>query len=207
MQKTNRQIQKEQTRESLLKTAFEVFSERGIMNTRMADIARAAHVSHGTVFVHFRTQEILITEVIETYGKKIAWRTHELVDSCGQMDELLSAHLAGIGEFEPFYTRLVIENRLLPLAARDVWVSIQSAISFHFSQVLERERQSGKDIGIPASFLFNMWVGLVHYYLANGDLFAPEGDVLKRYGQTLVENYLKLIQKPKKELRMREKDA
>ncbi|HEX2945870.1 MAG TPA: TetR/AcrR family transcriptional regulator [Clostridia bacterium] len=193
MKKTNRQMQKEQTKESLIKTAFNVFSQRGIMDTRMSDIAQAAGVSHGTVFAHFRTQEALITEVIESYGGQMAMRTHELAGSCGHMKDILSAHLAGIMEFEPFYTRLVIENRLLPPAARDVWVSVQSAISFHFSQVAEREISSGSSIELPAYMLFNTWVGLVHYYLANGDLFAPEGDVIKRYGDTLVENYLKLI--------------
>jgi AcrR family transcriptional regulator len=193
MKKTSRQMQKEQTRESLLKTAFELFSERGIMNTRMSDIAHAAGVSHGTVFAHFRTQEELITEVIETYGGKIAIRTHELAGSCEHMEGILSAHLTGIMEFEPFYTRLVIENRLLPSSARDVWVCVQSAISFHFSQVAEREKQAGRSINLPTHLLFNMWVALVHYYLANGDLFAPEGNVIKRHGDTLVENYIKLI--------------
>ncbi len=193
MKGINRQLQKERTKETLLKTSFEVFSKHGIMNTRMSDVAQAAGVSHGTVFVHFQTQEALITEVIETYGGKIALRTHELAGSCEYMEEILSAHLAGIKEFEPFYTRLVIENRLLPPVARDVWVSIQSAISFHFSQVAEREIQSGRSIDLPAYLLFNVWIGLVHYYLANGDLFAPEGNVIKRYGNTLVENFLKLI--------------
>jgi AcrR family transcriptional regulator len=198
MNKTSRQLQKEQTKETLLKTAFEVFSERGIMNTRMSDIALAAGVSHGTVFAHFQTQEMLITEVIELYGARIALRTHELTDSCDHIEDVLSAHLAGIMEFEPFYTRLVVESRFLPLAARDVWVTIQSAISFHFSQVADREMQSGRSINIPAHLLFNMWVGLVHYYLANGDLFAPEGDVIKRYGKTLMENYIKLYQREEK---------
>ena len=193
MKKTSRQLQKEQTRELILKTAFKVFSQRGIMSTRISDVAQAAGVSHGTVFVHFQTQEALITEVLETYGRKIALRTHELADSCRCMEEVLSAHLAGIGEFEPFYTRLVIESRLLPTAARDVWTSVQAAISFHFSQVAAREIQSGRSKDIPTHLLFNIWMGLVHYYLANSDLFAPEGNVIKRYGQTLVENYLKLI--------------
>lgn len=194
MKKTSRQLQKEQTKELLLKTAYAVFSEKGIMNTRMTDIAKAAGVSHGTMFVHFDTHEALIEEVVEVYGKKIALHTHELADSCENMEEVLSAHLAGIMEFEAFYTWLVIENRLLPLSVRASWVSIQSAISFHFSQVAERELQLDRGVNIPVHLLFNMWLGLVHYYLANGDLFAPEGNVIKRYGNTLVENYLKLIQ-------------
>ncbi|WP_018212733.1 TetR/AcrR family transcriptional regulator [Desulfitobacterium hafniense] len=195
MKKSNRQLQKVQTKETLLNKAYQLFSSQGIMNTRMSDIAQAAGVSHGTVFAHFQTQEMLITEVIETYGEKIARRTHEAASTCEHMEELLAAHLAGIGEFEPFYARLVIENRLLPPEARDVWVSIQSAISFHFSQVVQREIGAGQSIGLPLYFLFNTWVGLVHYYLANGDLFAPEGNVVGRYGDTLVNHYMKMIRR------------
>lgn len=193
MKKTNRQLQKEQTKELLLRTAYEIFSDRGIMNTRMADIAHAAGVSHGTIFVHFQTQEALIEEVIETYCQKITLRTHALADCCGTLEELLRAHLSGIMEFEQFYTRLIIENQMLPACARDSWVSIQSAVSFHFSLVYERDKGQGSNKAIPAYMLFNMWMGLVHYYLENGDLFAPEGNVLLRYGDVLIDNYLKLI--------------
>jgi AcrR family transcriptional regulator len=190
---TSRQMQKEQTRELLLKNAYQVFSEQGIFNTRMSDIAKASGVSHGSVFVHFQDQETLIEEVIGIYGRKIALRTHILADSCDDLGALLRAHLEGIKEYEPFYTRLVIENRLLPAKARDAWIGIQSAISFHFSQACEREARLQKRADIPSYMLFNMWMGLVHYYLANGDLFAPEGNVIKRYGETLIRTYLKLL--------------
>lgn len=193
MKKTNRQLQKEQTKELLLKTAYEIFSDRGIMNTRMSDIARAAGVSHGTIFVHFQTQEALIEEVIETYCQEITLRTHALADSCETFEEFLRAHLCGIMEFEQFYTRLIIENQMLPAGARDSWVTIQSAVSFHFSLAYERESAHSSNKDIPSYILFNVWMGLVHYYLENGDLFAPEGNVLRRYGDVLISNYLKLL--------------
>lgn len=193
MKKTTRDLQKEQTKSLLLKTAYDVFSEKGIMNTRVSDIAKTAGVSHGTIFVHFRSQEAMVEEVVAVYGQKIAMRTHVLAQSCEHLPELLRAHLDGIMEFEPFYTRLVIENRMLPPDARDSFIAIQSAISFHFSQVAQRELKSGQGGGIPSYMLFNMWVGLVHYYLENGDLFAPEGHVIRRYGETLIKNFMKLV--------------
>ncbi len=94
MRKTVRELQKEQTKELLLQTAYEVFSKKGIMNTRVSDIARAAGVSHGTIFVHFRSLEAMIEEVVALYGQKIAMRTHALAQSSGSSD-LLRAHLAG----------------------------------------------------------------------------------------------------------------
>ncbi len=195
MKKSSRQLQKEQTKEVILNKAYQLFARQGIMNTRMSDIAQGAEVSHGTVFAHFQTQERLVTEVIHIYGEKMARRTHEAASTCEHMEELLAAHLTGIGEFEPFYTRLVIENRLLPPEARDVWVSIQSAISFHFSQVAQREISSGLINDHPLYLLFNTWVGLLHHYLTNGDLFAPEGNVIGRYGDMLVEHYMRMIRR------------
>lgn len=195
MKKTSRKLQREQTKALLLKTAYEVFSEKGIMDTRVSDIAQAAGVSHGTVFVHFKSQEAIIEEVTAAYGQKIALRTHVLAQACVQLPELLRAHLDGIMEFESFYTRLVIENRLLPPGARDSFIAVQSAISFHFSQVVQRELMPDKSDEVPAYLLFNMWIGLVHYYLANGDLFAPEGHVIRRYGETLIRNFMRLLGK------------
>ncbi len=193
MSKTNRQLQKEQTKALLLQTAREVFAARGIMNTRMSDIAQAAGVSHGTVFLHFATQEALITEVVEACGNEMARRTHELAHRPAGLGAVLRAHLNSIKAFEPFYTRLVIENRLLPPAARDVWVGIQSAISLHFSEAAASEIAAGRVKNISPHLLFNTWVGLLHYYLANADLFAPEGGVVKRYGDTLLNHYMQLI--------------
>jgi hypothetical protein len=57
--------------------------------------------------------------------------------------------LDGIMEFEPFYTRLVIENRLLPTGARDSFIAIQSVISLHFSQTIQREHLSVQINGGP----------------------------------------------------------
>ena len=188
-----RQEQKHKTRAAILEAACRVFSEKGITAARMSDVAQAAGLSHGTVFVHFHTQDELICEVVNEYAGRIAQRTHQLAESCGSMRDLLRAHLAGIGEYEPFYTRLVIERRQLPPEAAAGWVAIQSAVSHHFHKTLEREAGPAGQADTPVHLLFNQWVALVHYYLANGDLFAPEGNVIARYGETLVNAYLQML--------------
>jgi AcrR family transcriptional regulator len=94
---TKRQQQKLQTKELLIQTAYEAFSVHGIKGTRMSDIAELASVSHGTVFLHFQSQEALIEDVVSIYGQKIAMRTHILADSSGNFKELLNAHLGHYG--------------------------------------------------------------------------------------------------------------
>ncbi len=193
MKKTARQNQKEQTRKHLLEVAYLEFSRRGIMTTRMSDIADAAGVSHGTVFLHFATQEALITAVIEDFGERVARRTHELASDCAGFQDGLEAHLSGIMEFEGFYTRLVLETAFLPPAARDAYILIQSAISFHLSQPAQREMEAGTILAVPFHLLFNTWLGLINYYIMNKDLFSPHEPVLRRYGRLLLDHYMSLI--------------
>jgi AcrR family transcriptional regulator len=191
LRKITRQVRKEQTRNLIIKTAYDLFSEKGIMNTRVSDIALAAGISHGAIFVHFPSLEELIEEVVEIYGEKIALKTHQLALSCENTEQFLRAHLEAIRECERFYTNLVIENRMLPQGGRYSWMSIQSAVSFHFNGVIEKEVQTEPDI--PGYMLFNMWAGLLHYYLANGDLFAPEGSVIEHCGDELIKSYMRML--------------
>lgn len=195
MTKSQRQQQKENTRQLIIDMALNLFAKNGLTAARTSDIASAAKVSHGTVFAHFPTREILLDAVVEEFGMRITNRLHELVsENCG-LSEVLEAHVKGISEYEGFYTRLVSEGRLLNENSRNSLIMIQSAISFHISQVTEREIKAGKIRSMSIALLYNTWVGLVHHYLINSDLFAPEGPVLERYGKQLIEHYINLITK------------
>ncbi len=52
------------TRENLLAAARTVFEDRGYANTRIADIARAAGVSHGTVYTWFADKEAVLRALV-----------------------------------------------------------------------------------------------------------------------------------------------
>ncbi|MGE5630919.1 MAG: TetR/AcrR family transcriptional regulator [Caulobacteraceae bacterium] len=193
MSETQRQKQKNLTRKHIIEAAIKQYAAIGLTKTRTADIAKAANVSHGTIFAHFSTQEELLIAVIDEFGSRINMRLHELASGKSGVHEVLEAHLEGLIEFEDFYTKLVIESRLLPKIVRNTFIMIQSTISFHLSQAVEREIKAGSILPLPIYMIFNGWVGLVHYYLINSDLFSPGESVLKRYGQDLLVYYMNLI--------------
>ncbi len=193
MSETLRQKQKKQTRKHIIETALAQYALGGLTKVRTGDIAKAANVSHGTIFAHFATQEDLLTAVIDEFGSRINTRLHELAGGKNGVHEVLEAHLEGLTEFEDFYSRLVIEGRLLPEEVRNTFIMIQSTISFHLCQAVEREMQAGTILTLPIHMIFNGWVGLIHYYLANSDLFSPGESVLKRCGRELLTYYMSLI--------------
>lgn len=193
MPETQRQKQKNATRKHIIEVAMKQYAMMGLTKARTSDIAKAANVSHGTIFAHFATQEELLIAVINEFGSRINKRLHELAAGRNGVQEVLEAHIEGLTEFEDFYTKLVIESRLLPEDVRNTFVMIQSTVSFHLSQAAEKEMKAGSILPLPIHMIFNGWIGLIHYYLANSDLFSPGESVLKRYGRDLLLYYMSLI--------------
>ena len=51
--------------EAILRAAIAVFARRGFFNSQVADIARAASVAAGTVYLYFRSKEDLLVSIFE----------------------------------------------------------------------------------------------------------------------------------------------
>ena len=184
---------KQRTRELLIETALDLMAERGIAATRTIDVAERAGVAHGTVFVHFPTRDDLIAAVVGAHFEQIAGRLHELAGESATVRDVLAAHLTGLAEHEAFHARLVMEGPLLPPYARATLLGIQSAISAHLALAAEREMAEGRIRAMPVPLLFNTWLGLIHHYLINRELFAPGQSVVERWGPTLLDHYVGLL--------------
>ena len=184
---------KQQTRMLLIETALDLMAVRGIAATRTIDVAERAGVAHGTVFAHFSTRDDLVDAVVGEHAEQIAGRLHELAGAEATVRDVLAAHLAGLAEHEAFHARLVMEGPLLPPYARATLLGIQSAISAHLAQAAGFEMATGAIKTMPVPLLFNTWLGLIHHYLTNRDLFAPGQSVVERWGPTLLDHYVGLL--------------
>jgi AcrR family transcriptional regulator len=194
---TSRAEQKQDTRARILETACALFARQGITATPTLEVADAAEVAHGTVFLHFPTRDALVTAVVEEYAGRIAWRIHRLAPQEPALRGVLEAHLASLSEQEEFYARLVMEGPLLPSYARTRLIIIQSAVAHYFALAAEREMDAGRIRRAPVGLLFNTWLGLLHHYVCNRDLFAPGASVLERRGPALLEHFLSLVEVPR----------
>ncbi|MCL1813124.1 MAG: TetR/AcrR family transcriptional regulator [Treponema sp.] len=188
-----RQLQKSQTREKIIDAALKVYSDQGF-SAPTSVIADKAGLAHGSIFVHFPTVENLLVCLLEVFAREIKAELHSLSES-GDIAKLLNRHISVLIKYENFYKRLITEAVYLPEEAKNTFIAIQSTVSIHFMQVLEHEMNAGRIKNVPFYMLFNTWLGLVHYYLLNGALFAPEKSVLKRHKNSLVKCFTALIKK------------
>ena len=52
-------------RDAILRAAIDVFAERGYFNAQVADVARAAGVAAGTVYLYFRSKDDILVSIFE----------------------------------------------------------------------------------------------------------------------------------------------
>jgi len=185
-------IQKAQTRDKIIAAAIKVYSENGF-SAPTTLIAKEAQVCHGSIFVHFPAVEDLLICLLESFSQNMNTDLHSLSESGKEISKLLDMHINVLIQHEDFYKRLVKEAVYLPEEAKNTFIAIQSTVSIHFLQALEHEINIGNIKDVPFHMLFNTWLGLVHYYLLNSDIFAPQESVLTRYKNILIECFLSLI--------------
>src|SRR5437868_15488583 len=88
-------------RDAILRAAIDVFAERGFFNAQVADIARAAGVAAGTVYLYFKGKDDLLVSIFErsmreglATGRAAA---ANLQDPRERLRRLARAHLARLG--------------------------------------------------------------------------------------------------------------
>ena len=195
MIQNKRTLQKEMTRDRIIRAAMKLYLVNGISNTTTDAVSREANLSHGAIFVHFATREDLLINVLERFSKEIGNEIHDIASAEGDLQSILIAHLKVLEEYERFYTELIKNTDSLPKEAGNMLISLQSILSRHFSVAIERAQGEGTVKDLPLYIIFNTWLGLVHYYLMNAAFFAPGESVLKRYEKELVGNFMVLISK------------
>ena len=102
-------------RDSLLRAAIETFAARGFFNAQVADVARAAGVAAGTVYLYFRNKDDLLISIFErTMTEAIAEGRRamaDLPDSPARLRAIARMHLDRLGRDRPLAIVFQIELR------------------------------------------------------------------------------------------------
>lgn len=193
MERITRKEQKEKTRSGLVKKAEKLFADQGISLTTTADIAKSLKVSHGTLFVHFPTRENLIKAVVDEFGERLSAALGNCLSDDLSLKALLKGHLSVLAEFEDFYMRLISESQNLPPHIRSIVYSINASLSYRFYRAAKAEMSKGLIKKMTQVHFFNTWMGLVHYYILNRDLFSERNPILVEVGDDLLHHFFHLI--------------
>ena len=88
-------------RDAILRAAIDVFAERGYFNAQVADVARAAGVAAGTVYLYFHNKDHLLVSIFERSMRDGLAESRaavaELRDPRERLKRLARGHLARLG--------------------------------------------------------------------------------------------------------------
>ncbi len=112
---TSRRLSREDKRKRIVNASVEVFAEKGFFGARVSEIAEAAGVADGTIYLYFKSKdEILISLFEEKMGeiiKRLQGMLADLEDPEVKMRRYIVEHLKMVAEQPSLMQVLTIELR------------------------------------------------------------------------------------------------
>ena len=166
----------EQTRKLLLDTALQLFDQQGINHTTLAQIAKAAGVTRGAIYWHFKDRDDLFRTLWEEITAPILQRFDELKelpdkDKFNAMLKLIIRFLAELTSDSKLQQihRISIQAEAIPTLQQ--WIKEDSCKDLanitQLMQEAQQQNQIRKDItaGQAASFFYGYIDGLIRNWL------------------------------------------
>ena len=190
---SQRSQQRESTRRHFVEAGLRVVAAEGFAGATTAAIAQATGKAHGTVFLHFRTRDELVAELVAEVGRTMSAQLIALETETPTLADVLSAHLTALHDHEVLYSRLLGEAATLPLAARAHLFALQSGVASRLRAAYERARALGEVRELDPVAFSNIWISLTNHYLQHRELFAPGDSVVTQCGASIQSQFLSLV--------------
>ncbi|MBC8366707.1 TetR/AcrR family transcriptional regulator [bacterium] len=135
-------------RERILNAAIKAFSSQGFYRTRITDIARAAKVADGTVYLYFESKEQLLAAIFNESMKSFMDMGRKEVLEVEDVEErlllLLKLHLENIGKDRELATVFQVEMRHSAHFMKETSRAELREYLMGIQQVIEQGKDSGK---------------------------------------------------------------
>jgi len=177
-------VDKKEKRSRILETAIKVFAQKGVNNTKIADIAQAAGIGKGTVYEYYHSKEEIISDsfrhFMESMSGVIGRRLLHLRDP---VDKLL-AYFAAWGEIVDSeamsYIEVVLdfwaeglrqEKTAMTINLAEMYAEYRATVKSLLDECVSAGRIRPVDTQITASILLGTMDGLLVQWIADRDVF------------------------------------
>jgi TetR/AcrR family transcriptional regulator, fatty acid metabolism regulator protein len=102
-------------RDAILRAAIDTFAERGYFNAQVADVARAAGVAAGTVYLYFKSKDDLLVSIFERSMNDVLAEGRAAIagigDPAARLGKLAHLHLGRLGRDKDLAVVFQVELR------------------------------------------------------------------------------------------------
>jgi AcrR family transcriptional regulator len=177
-------VDKKEKRGRILETAIKVFAQRGVNNTKIADIAQAAGIGKGTVYEYFQSKDEIITATfqyfMQTVGEKIGRRWHNLQDPLQKLEAFFKAWGEILeGEFKDFLEVILDfwaesirqEKSSQAFDLSELYAEYRATLESVLQEAIEAGEIKPMDTCIAASVLLGTMDGLLLQWIVDRSVF------------------------------------
>jgi len=188
-----RQVQKQETRNFILKQAKNCFINKGFLQTTTSEIAAECGIAHGTLFLHFKNKENLIIEILDQQLEMISLKIIELIREACDLEEMLNNYLEFIQREEDFFHTI---SRELPFYSNELRRKIifrESLIRDKFVKAIDEGIARGNFIVCDSVMAVTFLFSTISYYLSLKNIFVSEGSVIARFKSKIISTFLSFL--------------
>jgi TetR/AcrR family fatty acid metabolism transcriptional regulator len=183
-EKSHELTPREQKRNRILRAAIEVFATKGYFAARMTDVAEAAEVADGTLYLYFEGKEHLLMSIFDDVLGRFISRLDEEISKIGdpieKLDVMVRLHLETLGRDHALAHVLQIETRH---SRRFMSLFTRGKLGEYLNRVRDiimEGQESGAFRGdISPGLATNLVFGAVDELVTNWLLAAQPGDLLR----------------------------
>jgi AcrR family transcriptional regulator len=156
----------ERTRRQIIAAARQVFERDGYIDARIADIARAAKVAHGTFYTYFTTKEEVFREVAnavvdELYDHTLSHHTGTSIERVRQSNEQFVVVFRDNAEFIRVIEQVAAMNHEFETMRR----ALRSRAAARVESAIVRYVTEGRaDPAIDPRVASHALIGMVYYF-------------------------------------------
>ena len=134
---TDQSVSKSEKKELILEKAVRLFSKKGFFKVKIDDVAKAANVAKGTVYLYFKNKDELFITVVVEMVKSFEKSLTQIIDKTNTPEDFLDQLLK-------FYTSFVssigMDRRMLDERRRDLPLKTKRLIRKVVPEKLEEIR-------------------------------------------------------------------
>ena len=183
-------VNKEEKKQEILKVAVRIFAQKGVVKTKMADIAEAAGIGKGTIYEYFRSKEDIFAE---TYG-------HLFQDKEDRIAEVLESSISPEDKLRKFMSVTIEEflvrdggefagimmsfwsegirnhnERIMEIIdLKKVYSEFRDIIAGILEEGIKKGQFRKMDTFITASVIIGALDGILLQYVMDKNVFSPE---------------------------------
>ena len=196
----------QETRTRILDAAEQVFSEKGVSRTSLADIAQTAGVTRGAIYWHFANKGELFTEMFDRVllpldELKAASVDPNEADPLGRLVEICTVCLRGTANdphrrrvFDILFHKCEFVEEMGPVMAR-----YQNTMRESLTSIQAGMRNAISKGQLPADMNVPVAASMVHAFISGSlkdMLFVPEVLDFGRHARQMVESMIDALRSP-----------